>query len=71
MAKGRAPKDFIPDFSSDVGADFQLWLEDINDCLSICGVTDQAEKKTLLLNLAGLAIRKVKKFSNSHSCDHL
>ena len=60
MAKGRAPKDFIPDFSSDVGADFQLRLEDINDYLSICGVTDQAEKKTLFLNLAGLAIRKVK-----------
>ena len=47
MAKGRAPKDFILDFSSDVDADFQLWLEDIHDYISICGVTDQAEKKTL------------------------
>ena len=61
MANGRAPKDFIPDFSSDVGADFQLWLEDVNGYLSICGVIGQAEKKTLFLNLAGLAIRKVVK----------
>ena len=61
MAKGKALKGSIPDFSSDVGADFQLWLEDVSDYLSICGVTDQAKKKTLFLNLAGLAIRKVVK----------
>jgi len=61
MAKGRAPKDFIPDFSGDVAADFELWLEDVNDYLAICGVTDEAAQKQLFLNLAGLAVRKIVK----------
>ena len=61
MAKGRAPKDFVPDHAGDVGVDFELWLEDVNDYLEICGVSDNEDKKRLFLNLAGLAVRKVVK----------
>ena len=61
MSKGRVPKDFIPDYSGDVGADFELWLEDLNDYLQICSVTTAADKQRLFLNLAGLTVRKVVK----------
>ena len=61
MAKGRAPKDFVPDHAGDVGVDFELWLEDVNDYLEICGVSDNEDKKRLFLNLGGLAVRKVVK----------
>ena len=61
MAKGRAPKDFVPDHAGDVGVDFELWLEDVNDYLEICGVSDNEDKKRLFLNFAGLAVRKVVK----------
>ena len=60
-AKGRAPKEFVPDYAADVSADFELWLEDVNDYLAICGVTTNDDKKMLFLNLAGLAVRKVVK----------
>eukprot|EP00117_Sycon_ciliatum_P026714 scpid19450/ scgid21866/ Transposon Ty3-I Gag-Pol polyprotein; Gag3-Pol3; Transposon Ty3-2 TYA-TYB polyprotein; Capsid protein; p24; Spacer peptide p3; Nucleocapsid protein p11; Ty3 protease; p16; Spacer peptide J; Reverse transcriptase/ribonuclease H; p55; Integrase p52; Integrase p49 len=59
--KGRAPKEFVPDFSSNIGADFELWLEDVDDYLKICGVTTAADKKRLFLNLAGLAVRRIVK----------
>ncbi|XP_065195493.1 uncharacterized protein K02A2.6-like [Sycon ciliatum] len=62
MTKGRTPKEFIPDYAaSNVGADFELWLEDINDFLSISEVTAAADKKRLFLNLAGLAVRRIVK----------
>ena len=48
MAKGRAPKDFVPDHAGDVGVDFELWLEDVNDYLEICGVSDNEDKKRAL-----------------------
>ena len=60
-AKGRAPKEFIPDYAGDVSAEFDLWLEDVNDYLSICEVTDNDDKRKLFLNLAGLSVRKVVK----------
>ena len=61
MAKGRVPKDFVPDHAGDVGVDFELWLEDVNDYLEICEVSDNEDKKRLFLNLASLAVRKVVK----------
>ena len=61
MAKGRAPKDFILDYSGNVGAEFELWLEDLNDYLAIGDVTDADEKRRLFLNLAGLGIRRIVK----------
>ncbi|XP_065197162.1 uncharacterized protein LOC135828666 [Sycon ciliatum] len=59
--KGRVPKDFVPDYAGDIGADFELWLEDVNDYLAICNVSTAADKKRLFLNLAGLSVRKVVK----------
>ena len=44
MVKGRAPKEFVPDYAGDVCAEFELWLEDVNDYLSISGVTNNAGK---------------------------
>ena len=61
MAKGRAPKDFIFDYSGNVGAEFELWLEDLNDYLAIGDVTDADEKRRLFLNLARLGIRRIVK----------
>ena len=61
MSKGRSPKDFIPDYCGNVGADFELWLENLYDYLAICEVSDSDEKKHLFLNLAGLAVRCIVK----------
>ncbi|XP_065190924.1 uncharacterized protein LOC135821854 [Sycon ciliatum] len=59
--KGRVPKDFVTDYAGDIGADFELWLEDVNDYLAICNVSTAADKKRIFLNLAGLSVRKVVK----------
>ena len=61
MAKGRAPREFVPDYSSNVGLDFELWLEDANDFLAISNVTSAEDKKKWFLILAGLAVRKIVK----------
>ena len=61
MSKGRSPKDFISDYCGNVGADFELWLENLNDYLAIREVSDSDEKKRLFLNLAGLAVRRIVK----------
>ena len=61
MARGRTPKEFIPDYSGNAGADFELWLEDVNDFLGISNVTDADDKKRLFLNLAGLPVRRIVK----------
>ena len=61
MSKGRAPKEFVPDYSTNVGAEFELWLEDVQDYLSISKVTEPADKKVWFMNLAGLAVRKIAK----------
>lgn len=62
MAKaGRAPKEFVPDYERDVASEFELWLEDVNDYMSICKVTEVEEKKRLLMNLAGLSLRRIVK----------
>ena len=45
MSKGRSPKDFISDYCWNVGADFELWLENLNNYLVICEVSDSGEKK--------------------------
>ena len=58
---GRAPKEFVPDYGHNVASEFELWLEDANDYMTICKVTDPAEKRSLFLNLAGLSIRRVVK----------
>ena len=47
MVKGRAPKDFTLDYGANVGAEFELWLEDLNAYLAIGEVTDADEKKRL------------------------
>ena len=46
-----------------MAAEFELWLEDVNDYLAICEVTDQDEKKRLFIfmNLAGLDLRRIVK----------
>ena len=59
--KSRVPKEFVPDNAGDIGADFELWLEDVNDYSAICNVSTAADKKRLFLNLAGLSVRKVVK----------
>ena len=61
MSKGRAPKEFVPDYSTNVGDEFELWLEDVQDYLSISKVTEPADKKVWFMNLAGLAVRKIAK----------
>ena len=61
MSKGRAPREFVPDYTANVSADFELWLEDLEDYLEVSGVTKHDEKKRLFLNLAGLAIRRIVK----------
>ena len=44
-----------------MAAEFELWLEDVNDYLAICEVTDQEEKKRLFMNLAWLDLRRMVK----------
>ena len=61
MSKGRLPKDFIPDYCGNVGADFELCLENLNDYLAIYEVSDSDEKKRLFLNLAGLSVSHIVK----------
>ena len=61
MAKGRPPKEFSPGYGGDTGADFNLWLEDVDDYMKICQVTDPGDKKCLFLNLAGLNVRRIVK----------
>ena len=57
MAKaGRAPKECVPDYERDVASEFKLWLEDVNDYMSICKVTEAGEKKSLFLNLEPTSI---------------
>ena len=58
---GRAPKEFVLDYSRNVASEFELWLDDVNDYMSICKVMEPAEKKSLLLNLAGLSLWRVVK----------
>ena len=58
---GRAPKEFVPDYGRDVASKFELWLDDVNDYMSICKVAEAEEKKSLFMNLAGLNIRRIAK----------
>lgn len=58
---GRAPKEFVPDYGQNVASEFELWLEDANDYMAICKVTEPVEKRSLFLNLAGLGIRRIVK----------
>ena len=58
---GRAPKEFVPDYGRDVASEFELWLDDVNDYMSICKVAEAEEKKSLFMNLAGLNIRRIAK----------
>ena len=44
-----------------MAAEFELWLEDVNDYLAICAATDHEEKKRLFMNLAGLDLRRMVK----------
>eukprot|EP00117_Sycon_ciliatum_P035412 scpid19603/ scgid1410/ len=59
--KGRPPHEFVVDPSANIAADFNLWLEDFEDYLDIAKVADAGEKKKLLLNLAGLSLRRIVK----------
>ncbi|XP_065177704.1 uncharacterized protein K02A2.6-like [Sycon ciliatum] len=59
--KGRPPREFVVDPSANIAADFDLWLEDFEDYLDIAKVADAGEKKKLLLNLAGLSLRRIVK----------
>ena len=38
---GRAPKEFVSD---NAASEFELWLEDANDYMAICKVTEAGEK---------------------------
>ena len=58
---GRAPEEFVPDYGQDVASEFELWLIDVNDYMSICKVAEAEEKKSLFMNLAGLNIRRIAK----------
>ena len=58
---GRAPKEFVLDYERNVAAEFELWLEDVNDYMAICKIVEPAEKKSLFLNLAELSLRRVVK----------
>ena len=58
---GRALKEFVPDYGQNVAGEFELWLEDANDYMAICKVTEPVEKRSLFLNLAGLGIRRIVK----------
>ena len=56
---GRAPKEFVPDYSCDVAAEFQLWLEHVNDYMALCKIDRVEEKNSLFMNLAGLSLRRI------------
>ena len=58
---GRAPREFVLDCGRNVASEFELWLEDVNDYMAICKVTESAEKKSLFLNLDGLSLRRIVK----------
>ena len=60
MSAGRAPIEFVLDYELDVASEFELWLEDVNDYMAICKVTEAGENK-LFLNLAGLSLRRIVK----------
>ena len=57
----RPPREVTPDFASNASADFNLWLTDLEDYFAITGVTVGADKKHLVLNLAGLSLRGIVK----------
>jgi hypothetical protein len=61
LRAGRATKEFKPDYGSNVAAEFELWLEDVNDYLAVCKITEPSEKKQLFMNLAGLGLRRIVK----------
>ena len=61
MAKGRPPEEFSPCYGGDTGTDFDLWLDDVDDYMKICQVTDPGDRKYLFLNLAGLNVRRIVK----------
>ena len=48
-------------YERDMASEFELWLEDVNDYMAICKVTEAGEKKSLFLNLAGLSLRRIVK----------
>ena len=59
---GRAPREFRVDDADlkNLSEDFEIWLEiPKRTNFTLQNVTEAASKKTLLLNLAGLGIRKI------------
>ena len=51
-SRGRPPREFTPDFASNVSADFDSRLEDLEDYFAITGVTVAADKKRLVLKVS-------------------
>eukprot|EP00117_Sycon_ciliatum_P019326 scpid20705/ scgid17553/ len=62
---GRAPQPFrLADDSGDssnISAEFQIWLEDFEAYLALQKVTEASTKAQLLTNLAGLGVRRIVK----------
>ena len=60
-ALGRAPKEFSLDAEAgrNLAVEFDLWLEDLDGYFDLANVTTFAQKKKLLLNLAGLPVRRL------------
>ena len=56
---GRAPQTFRIEADTNVSEDFELWLEDLEAYFSLQTVSEAAKKKQLLVNLAGLEVRKI------------
>ena len=44
-----------------MASEYELWLDDFIDYMSICKVKKPAEEEILFLNLAGLSLRRVTK----------
>ena len=49
---GRAPKEFTVDYECNVAAEFELWLEDVNDCMAICKSRRAKRKEESLFELS-------------------